>query len=355
MSPRILAVVLGIELTATALFAASSEKTLDVYWMDVEGGASTLIVTPEGGSILIDAGNPGERDAGRIHHVAAEVAGLKKIDTLFVTHFHSDHVGGVVELAKLMPIGVLYDRGIPEHTPDSLADEAQFNRLMTPYREMKVDQRAVIEPGWELQRRRATDSMVPSLSLRCLAVGQQFTKTSVAATTNDICGESKPRSADATDNINSVVLMLAFGPFHMYLGGDLSWNLEAKLVCPSNLVGHVDVYQADHHGFNDASNPVLVHTLDPTVAVISNGPQKGGQADIFKTLQSTPDFRAVYEIHRNLQRGNPTNAPDEYIANLTATNDGNYIKLSVAPDGKNYTVSIPANGHKRTYQTKLAN
>src|SRR5579862_9188898 len=94
-----LAILLGQFLAAGTSIAAGPDKTLDVYWMDVEGGAATLIVTPERQSILIDAGNPGDRDAGRIHHVAADVAGLKKIDMLFITHFHGDHVGGAADLA----------------------------------------------------------------------------------------------------------------------------------------------------------------------------------------------------------------------------------------------------------------
>src|SRR5690349_16929565 len=89
-------------ITALSIRAGTVDKTLDVYWMDVEGGGGTLIVTPAGESVMIDTGNPGGRDAGRIHHVAAEVAGLKRIDHLVMTHFHTDHFGGAAELAKLM-------------------------------------------------------------------------------------------------------------------------------------------------------------------------------------------------------------------------------------------------------------
>src|SRR5437899_2742174 len=73
--------------------AGPNDKTLDVYWVDVEGGGATLIVTPEGESVLIDTGNPGGRDPKRIFRVASEVAGLKKIDHLVVTHMHGDHFG----------------------------------------------------------------------------------------------------------------------------------------------------------------------------------------------------------------------------------------------------------------------
>src|SRR5262245_9110324 len=89
------------------LVAGVSDHRLDVYWIDTEGGAATLIVTPAGESVLIDTGNPGGRDAGRIHKTATEVAGLEKIDHLVVTHLHTDHFGGAAELAALMPVGSL--------------------------------------------------------------------------------------------------------------------------------------------------------------------------------------------------------------------------------------------------------
>ena len=81
----------------SVLFAVSTQaaKTLDVYWVDVEGGAATLIVTPAGQSILIDTGNPGTRDAQRIHEVATKQAKLKKIDFLITTHFHGDHMAAL--------------------------------------------------------------------------------------------------------------------------------------------------------------------------------------------------------------------------------------------------------------------
>src|SRR6478736_2087895 len=93
--------------------ALAAPGKLDIYFIDVEGGAATLIVTPTRESILIDTGFPGERDAARIAHVALEVAGLKQIDHCVVTHWHRDHVGGVAPLAKLIPIMNFYDHGLP--------------------------------------------------------------------------------------------------------------------------------------------------------------------------------------------------------------------------------------------------
>src|SRR5947208_1195886 len=113
---RFLALVLLA--SASTAFAASPEGKLTIYWSDSEGGGSTLIVTPAGESVLVDSGNPGGRDAHRIHKVAGEVAGLKKIDHYFTTHFHVDHFGGAAELSTLIPLQNVWDNGIPDQDPD---------------------------------------------------------------------------------------------------------------------------------------------------------------------------------------------------------------------------------------------
>src|SRR5262245_55312584 len=115
--------------------AGKASKTLDIYWIDSEGGGSTLVVTPTAESVLIDAGNPGGRDPGRSHKLAGEVAGLKKIDHLVTTHFHIDHFGGAPELSQLIPIGAVYNNGIPDGNPDG-GDDAWFRTTIKPYREM---------------------------------------------------------------------------------------------------------------------------------------------------------------------------------------------------------------------------
>src|SRR2546425_13002811 len=121
---RILQSIHLLTSVATALFCSASlmagraDGQLDIYWIDSEGGGSTLIVTPGQQSVLIDSGNPGGRDSGRIQKVAKEVAGLERIDHYVTTHFHVDHFGGAPALAKLIPIGELWDNGIPEKDPD---------------------------------------------------------------------------------------------------------------------------------------------------------------------------------------------------------------------------------------------
>src|SRR6266545_3915734 len=86
-------------------------RNLEIYWIDVEGGAATLIVSPSGESILIDTGfEVDNRDAKRIY-AAAQEAGLKKIDYLVISHYHADHVGGLAALSKMIPIGRFFGPG----------------------------------------------------------------------------------------------------------------------------------------------------------------------------------------------------------------------------------------------------
>lgn len=347
----LISLVAGL-LLPLACRAGLADKALDIYWIDVEGGAATLIVTPQNESVLIDSGWPGGRDSKRIYEAATN-AGLKKIDYLITTHFHIDHFGGAAELSELMPIGTVYDNGIPDRNPDHQPADTRFPLLIKPYREMKVGKRAIIHPDDVIALTQSSDSNVSRISLRCLAAKQSFTQhVPKDAGTNPLCAESTPGETDMTDNANSVVTLLSFGPFRLFEGGDLTWNMESHLVCPVNLVGTVDVYQVNHHGMDISNNPLLIHTLAPTVSVMDNGADKGGFEKTLATLKNAPSIQARYQLHKSLRADSTDNTDEEYIANLDRHCAGNYIKLSVAPDGKSYTISIPANGHKRTFRTK---
>lgn len=349
-SPLALLWVLAL-VSAQPCLAGPSDQTLDIYWIDVEGGGATLIVTPQGQSVLIDAGNPGVRDSGRIHKVATQMAGLKRIDHLVTTHLHLDHFGGAAELSALMPIGTVWNNGIPETSPDNNPNDTRWRITIKPYAEFKAEERKVIHPGDTLPLTPPKNGT--ALSLRCFAAKQQFIAVPENASPNPSCSLSKPKDKDTSDNANSIALVLGFGPFRFFDGGDLSWNIESALVCPVNRVGEVDVFQVNHHGLDQSNNPILVHSLAPTVSVMNNGSKKGTEPETVATLASVPSIKARYQLHKNVRPDKANSAPDDFIANVDADCKGQPIKLSVSPAGDTYTISIPSTGHAQTYATRM--
>ena len=325
---------------------AADRDTLDIYFIDVEGGAATLIVTPRGESMLVDCGWPGERDAKRISDVARQQAGISQIDHYITTHWHTDHFGGIAELAKVLPVKRYYGHGIPNPLPRDINPE-----LVQAYRATAGGDGVILKPGSEIKL--LQDGKSGPLRLRVLAAnGVVSGEKQDGPQIRQCTANHQSIQKDESDNANSVVFVLEFGGFRFFDGGDLTWNVEHKLVCPANLPGKVDVFQVNHHGLDNSNNPLLVEALAPRVAILNNGAKKGGQVRTYATLKNARGLESIFQLHRNVQTGEQDNAPSTMVANDNEACQGNFIKLSVDRRGKSYTVSIPAKGTTRTFATR---
>lgn len=331
---------------AQSLFAGASDGRLDIYFIDVEGGAATVIVTPEGESMLIDSGYPdnGGRDLNRILAVLKDVAKLDHLDHAVVSHWHLDHFGNHAALAAKFPVKNFWDRGIP----DMLEEDPGFGDRVAPYRSASQNQSRAVKVGDLLPLK----SGATPLKVQVVTASGDVLPNK--GTPNPFAAEHKPQPEDKSDNARSISLLLSFGGFKFLCCGDLTWNTEAKLMTPNNPLGTIDLFMATHHGLNVSNNPVMVLALDPRVCVSCNGPTKGADKETIETLRRVKSLQAMYQLHRNVRLKDSEQAPGANIANLaeTANCKGTWIKASVAKDGGAYTVQVGPEGTPKTFQTR---
>ncbi len=326
--------------------ADASNGRLDIYFIDVEGGAATLIVTPAGESLLIDSGYPdnGGRDRDRILEVVKVVAGLDHIDHASVSHWHLDHYGNHAALASVIKIHEFWDRGIPE----TLSEDAGFAERAALYRAAAQNRSHTVKAGDKLPLKSGNTPLEATVVTASRGVIPNTGQP------NPFANLHQPREYDETDNASSVSLLLKFGGFKFLTCGDLTWNVEGQLVTPNNPLGTIDLFMVTHHGLPVSNNPALVLAVDPVVAVMCNGPTKGGHPDTLATLARVKSLRNLYQLHRNIDLPADKQATAEFIANQEDTNAcrGEYVQASVAADGKSYTIQIGNEGKVRTYQTR---
>jgi competence protein ComEC len=336
---------------------AQGNKPLDVYFIDVEGGQSTLFITPAGESVLVDSGNPGGRDPGRIIATIKQ-AGLTQIDYMVVTHFDADHVGGVSEISQQIPIRNFVDHG-PREPIEGVTLSANAKAVDDAY--------AAARAKGHYMQTKAGDK-IPIKGMDWYVVSSQnkmITKPLPGAgAPNPACKDYVDQPMITSDDRNSLGVIIALGRFRMSDFGDLPWHNEHELVCPNNLVGMVDVYLTTAHGLALSSPPASVHAMRPRVTIINNGPRKGDAKETWLTLKSSPGMEDIWQLHYSVARaptptlhellepgGPDLNAPEQFIANMAqdaAHAEVYALKLSARPDGS-FTVANLRNGFKKEY------
>jgi len=318
--------------------SAPSAKPMQIYFIDVEGGQSTLIVSPSGESLLIDTGWPGYegRDADRIV-AAARQAGLKQLDYVLITHYHRDHVGGVPQLADGIKIGTFVDHGPNlEDSEVTRTDYAAYEKAIAGHAHV------VIKPGWGLP--------IKGIEVKVLSSAGDLITSPLpgAGVANQYCAKEPSAAVDDTENARSVGVLITYGHFRFLDLGDLTKKKELQLACPNNMLGTVDLFLVTHHGA-DLSNPkALVWALHPRVAIIDNGPRKGASPAAWQIVHDSPGLEDLWQLHYAAESDKDHNVAEEFIANPKENCEGKYLKVSADADGS-FTVTNGRTGVEKKY------
>jgi beta-lactamase superfamily II metal-dependent hydrolase len=341
--PRFFLILLAAASLATGVTAQTQAPSLQIYWIDTEGDAATLIVTPTGQSLLIDSGSSDEdnRDAHRIFDVASKEAGLKKIDYLLTTHFRPDHMGGAAALSKLIPIEHFLDHGgsVETQTPEG-------DKLFADYLQLTAGKRVVLKAG----------DRIPLTGLEVDVVasnGAVIEQPLPGAGPNPFCTKAQTKPPDKTEEARSIGVLLTKGKFRYLNLGDLTWDREMALACPINKLGVVTLFDATAHGFekNNSGAPAFVWAIDPQIVVINNAEHKGLDAEAWDTISKIPNLQGKWQQHVSLDDTANLAAHNTrglMIANTSKTIHGFWLKAMVSPAG-NVTITNSRNGYTEVY------
>jgi beta-lactamase superfamily II metal-dependent hydrolase len=324
-----------------SLSAAAKDKPLQIHFLDVEGGQATLLVSPSGQSLLVDTGWPefSDRDAIRIAD-AVKAAGLKRIDHVVITHYHTDHVGGVPQLLKHVKVGEFIDHG-PNTENDELAPEGYAAYLEVL--EKTKTKHIVAKPGDKIP--------VKGLDIQVVSSAGATISSALegAGQANPNCASEPEAPVDPTENAASLGIFVKFGEFRFVDLGDLTKKKELQLVCPNNLLGTVDLFLISHHGFSWSNAKAMVLALHPKAAININSAKKGGDAESWQIVHDSPGLQDIWALHYADASGDAHNSPRDFIANFGEKEDGHAIQVSAQRDGT-FTVRNTRNNFEKTYK-----
>ena len=322
---------------------SDADSGLRFSFVDVEGGAATLIVTPAGESILIDSGNPGDRDAGRIAQAARQM-GITEIDHYITTHWHSDHVGGIGPLSKLIPVRATYGHRLPEPLPEDINAE-----LVAAWKAVSATPTFLAAgDSISLRGKRGT----PTPKLRVLAANGLVDGEKDGAPPIIKCEKGhEAQPEDTSDNARSLVLHLNYGDFDLLAGGDLTWNIEHKLVCPRRIVSEGRRVPGEPSRGRHQQQPGAGRSPRAGSRHRQQRPPQRRRAQDDGALDHAVARRRRVPVasQRQARRGQHRAGR---IANVDEACKAQLIGLRVEPHGGRFVVSIPSRSVDRAFSAK---
>jgi beta-lactamase superfamily II metal-dependent hydrolase len=311
---------------------AQAARNLEIFFIDTEGGQSTLVASPSGQAMLIDTGYAGfgGRDANRIAE-AAKLAHVKRINALFLTHYHADHAGGVKNLLEVLPVESFYDHG--EKADDAKANSKDYDKARgnAPH--------FVYKPGDKIP--------IKDLDITVVVAAQKHIETKGAP--NPFCAGLAPKEGESGENPLSGGLVVQFGKFRFADLGDILANEELALLCPENRIGKLDLLLTPHHGTH--VSPKADYAMAPRVVIMNNGATKGGKAEAHQMWEAMNGLEDLWQLHFAMAGGKDGNSPDTFIANIDEKCEGKYLKVTAHEDGS-FTVYNSRNKYTKTYAVK---
>jgi competence protein ComEC len=336
---------LRFALLAFALLPLKAANTLHIYVIDVEGGGSTLVVSPSGESMLIDSGSAGDRDPQRIS-AAMQAAGLTKINYLFTTHYDGDHIGGAPAANKVAHFDRFFDHG---EIDSKWEQNPGFEQRYRDYLAIAGPHRTSVKAG----------DVIPLKGLRLDVVASQGAVIGKAINgggqPNAYCKDAEVKPPNKTENSQSTGVLIGFHKFTFLDVGDLTWDKEMDLACPVNKLGRISLLLATHHGFfaDMSGAPALLWATRPQVVIANNGPRKGLAAPAYDRIQKVNGLEALWQSHLALANDKAHNTNESMIANPgpSAECKGNWIRVDVDAGGR-YTVTNGRNNYSKSFQAR---
>ncbi|MCK4814701.1 MBL fold metallo-hydrolase [bacterium] len=304
-------------------------QNLKIYCIDVDQGSSTLIVAPNNKSILIDCGLSGKADA--VYKVVTDQAGLSSINYFLCTHYHDDHYGAIDKLrAKGIEItDKFYDRN-SESWLGGKATETQYEQ----YAAEAEGKRKYLRPGRKI-------NIDANVDIECFVANSRAK------------GEYGQIEYPEDENAYSIGLLIFYNGFDFLIAGDLTEEVERKLV-NREVLKDVDVYHVSHHGSDTSSCSNFLDAIKPEVCIISSGSHgtyKHPRRNTIERLQNISSVQHIYQTNKNIKEyrypETVKNVADEFIGDLDCDGDEGTILIEVMAN--NYTVKILSRGIEKSY------